>query len=98
MLSQRGYGHVHVAAASRLSKQIVIETPPGNKPIGRSANSFMRWSIHEDGREPGFLRYDGQGIWGNQKDSAEEIVRLAGESGDGEGGLQKEWRNALGGF
>src|SRR5258706_261068 len=63
---------MHVAAAVKVPRQIVIETPTWNKPIEPFGQSFtLVPNPRVAGRNLDFYRYDGQGIKGTK----EEIVR-----------------------
>ena len=63
---------MHVAAAVKVQKQIVIETPTWNKPIEPFGQSFtLVPNPRVAGRNLEFYRYDGQGIKGTR----EEILR-----------------------
>lgn len=63
---------MHVAAAMKVKRQIVIETPTWNKPIEPYANPFALVKNRVvAGRNLEFYRYDGRGIQG----SAEELLR-----------------------
>ena len=63
---------MHIAAAMKVPKQIVIETPTWNRPIEPRRESFTLVPNRAvDGRNLEFYRYDGHGIRG----SDQEIVR-----------------------
>jgi heptosyltransferase-2 len=63
---------MHVAAAVKVPRQIVIETPTWNKPIEPFGQSFILVpNPRVAGRNLDFYRYDGEGI----KGTTEEIVR-----------------------
>ena len=62
---------MHVAAAMKVPKQIVIETPTWNKPIEPYNNPFTLVSNPAvAGRNLEYYRYDGKGIQG----SAQELI------------------------
>jgi len=63
---------MHVAAAMKVHRQIVIETPTWNKPIEPYGNAFtLVKNPAVAGRNLEFYRYDGRGIQG----SSEELLR-----------------------
>jgi heptosyltransferase-2 len=63
---------MHVAAAVKVGRQVVIETPTWNKPIEPFGQSFtLVPNPAVAGRNLQFYRYDGEGIKGTE----EEIVR-----------------------
>jgi heptosyltransferase-2 len=63
---------MHVAAAMKVAKQIVIETPTWNRPIGPRRESFtLVPNAAVAGRNLEFYRYDGRGIHG----SDDEILK-----------------------
>ena len=82
---------MHVAAAVKVPRQIVIETPTWNKPIEPFGQSFkLVPNPGVAGRNLDFYRYDGHGI----KGSTEEIIRCM-QSVTVQS-VQKEIENALG--
>jgi ADP-heptose:LPS heptosyltransferase len=63
---------MHVAAAMKVRKQIVIETPTWNKPIEPYGNPFfLVKNPAVAGRNLEFYRYDGRGIHGTR----EELIK-----------------------
>ena len=60
---------MHLAAAMKVRRQIVIETPTWNKPIEPYANPFtLVKNPVVDGRGLDFYRYDGGGIKGTREE------------------------------
>ncbi|HEU6448134.1 MAG TPA: glycosyltransferase family 9 protein [Verrucomicrobiae bacterium] len=60
---------MHVAAAMKVPKQIVIETPTWNKPIEPNGNQFtLVRNPAVAGRNLDFYRYDGRDIRGSAKE------------------------------
>jgi ADP-heptose:LPS heptosyltransferase len=63
---------MHVAAAMKMPKQVVIETPTWNKPIQPYNNPFLLVKNPAvGGRNLEYYRYDGRGIKGTD----EELIR-----------------------
>src|SRR6266446_3937965 len=63
---------MHVAAAMKVPKQIVIETPTWNKPIEPYNNPFVLVKNPAvRGRNLEFYRYDGRGIRGTERELRE---------------------------
>jgi heptosyltransferase II len=63
---------MHLAAAMKVRKQLVIETPTWNKPIEPYGNPFVLVrNPAVAGRNLNYYRYDGSGIRG----SAQEIIK-----------------------
>ena len=60
---------MHLAAAAKVPKQIVIETPTWNKPIEPRGNPFVLVANpFVAGRNLEFYRYDGHGIRGTKRE------------------------------
>src|SRR5262249_13969811 len=63
---------MHLAAAMKVRKQLVIETPTWNKPIEPYGNPFILvQNPAVTGKNLNYYRYDGAGIRG----SPEEIIK-----------------------
>jgi hypothetical protein len=60
---------MHIAAAMKVRKQIVIETPTWNKPIEPYGNPFILVrNPAVAGRNLEYYRYDGRGIRGSSRE------------------------------
>src|SRR5262249_20439014 len=72
---------MHLAAAMKVRKQIVIETPTWNKPIEPYGNPFsLVKNPAVAGRNLEYYRYDGRGIRGTKKELIECMASVTVDS------------------
>ncbi len=72
---------MHLAAAMKVRKQIVIETPTWNKPIEPYGNPFsLVKNPAVAGRNLEYYRYDGRGIRGTKEELIECMASVAVDS------------------
>jgi ADP-heptose:LPS heptosyltransferase len=83
---------MHLAAAVKVPKQIVIETPTCNKTVEPYGNRFVLVPNPEvHGRTLDFYRYDGRGIRGGESSIKQTMQSI--RAGDVFKVLEEAWKN-----